>query len=93
MELPFGAQQDIDFMFTKLIVHDLRKSVSFYESVFGLIEMHRMEAKIDGRDVVEVVYQPTYKGGPLFILASFPGDMRPVRNESIIGFASGDFDA
>lgn len=93
MELPFGAQQDIDFMFTKLIVHNIGKSDDFYKSVFGLVEMNRMEQKITGRDVVEIVYQPTYKGGPLFILASFPGDIQPARNESIIGFASGDLDA
>ena len=93
MELPFGADQDIDFMFLKLIVHDIGKSEAFYKSVFGLVEMNRMEAKITGRDVVEIVYQPTYKGGPLFILASFPGDTQPACNESIIGFASGDFDA
>lgn len=93
MELPFGADQNIDFMFLKLIVHDIVKSEAFYKSVFGLVEMNRMEAKITGREVIEVVYQPTYKGGPLFILASFPGDTQPARNEAIIGFASGDFDA
>lgn len=93
MELPFGAEQDIDFMFTKLIVHDIEKSDAFYKAVFGLVEMNRMEANIAGRAVVEIVYQPTYKGGPLFILASFPDDTQPARNESIIGFASGDFDA
>jgi predicted enzyme related to lactoylglutathione lyase len=93
MELPFGSEQDIDFMFTKLIVHDIEKSDAFYKSVFGLVEMNRMEAKIMGRDVVEIVYQPTYKGGPLLILASFPENTQPARNESIIGFASGDFDA
>ncbi|GLV27088.1 VOC family protein [Sphingobium sp. Cam5-1] len=93
MELPFGAEQDIDFMFLKLIVHDIGKSEQFYKSVFGLVEMNRMEAKIVGRDVVEIVYQSTYKGGPLFILASFPEDTQPARNESIVGFASGDLDA
>lgn len=51
MELPFGAKQDIDFMFTKLIVHDIGKSDAFYyKSVFGLVEMNRMEQEITGRD-------------------------------------------
>lgn len=93
MELPFGAEQDIDFMFTKMMVHDLERSVEFYKKVFGLIELNRIEAKIAGRDVKEVVYQPTYKGGPLFVLANFPDDAEVARNELILGFSTGDFEA
>lgn len=60
-------------MFTKLIVHDIGKSDVFYKSVFGLVEINRMEQKITGREVIEIVYQPTYRGAPVFVLASFPG--------------------
>lgn len=93
MELPHGAGQDIDFMFTKLIVGDLEKTADFYQAVFGLIEMHRVEASIDGAGVSEIIYQPTYQGGPLFILARFH-DGRPSKpGEAMLGFAATDIDA
>jgi hypothetical protein len=69
VEIPSGRTLDVDFMFTKLIVEDIETSATFYTSVFGLVEMHRIEARIMERPVTEVVYMPTYSGGPMFILA------------------------
>ncbi|MCB2068055.1 MAG: VOC family protein [Erythrobacter sp.] len=93
MELPFGTTQDADFMFTKLIVGDLEQAAAFYGAAFGLVEMHRVEAQIEGRALAEVVYQPTYQGGPLFILGQYLDAEAPAGGEVILGFASGDVDA
>lgn len=86
--VPFGRSRDMDFMFTKLQVHDLEKAAAFFTSVFGLIEMHRMDAAIAGRKVTEIVYQPTYEGGPMFILAKFHDRPAASNNELILGFAA-----
>lgn len=92
-EIPSGRTLDTDFMFTKLLVNDLDKAATFYTSVFGLIEMHRVEAKIAGQPVSEIVYMPTYPGGPMFILAKFHTPPAAGTNELIMGFATKDMDA
>lgn len=90
MAIPFAKNGNTDFMFTKLQVKDLDKAVSFYSSAIGLVEMNRVEAEINGRKVSEVVFMPTYEGGPLFILAQFHDTQTPVANESILGLATKD---
>jgi lactoylglutathione lyase len=92
-EIPSGRALDADFMFTKLRVHDLDRAAAFYTSVFGLVEMHRVEAQIADRAVSEVIYMPTYAGGPMFILAKFQDEATPARDELILGFAVKDLDA
>lgn len=54
--------------------------------------MHRLEATILDRKVTEVVFSPTYQGGPLFILAKFHDQREPSGGELILGFASKDVD-
>ena len=93
MALPFGSDHDNDFMFVKLIVHDIGKSDIFYKSVFGLVEMNRMEQTLAGRAVEEVVYQPTYDGGPILVLLRFPDATQPALGETITGFSAVDVDA
>lgn len=92
-EIPTGRTLDTSFMFTKLLVHDLDKAASFYASVIGLVEMHRLEAVIGGRPVSEIVYMPTHTGGPLFILARFHDTVSPPGGETILGFPTDDLDA
>ena len=92
-QIPHGRTFDADFMFTKLLVNDLDKSAAFYGSVFGLIEMHRVEAEIMGRKISEIVYQPTYAGGPMFILGKFHDTSRPANDELGLGFSTKDMDA
>lgn len=91
--LPHGRSHDVDFMFTKLIVNDLDRAVEFYSGVFGLVEMHRLEAEITGRKVSEVVFMPTAEGGPMFVLARFHDRAGPATDETILGFAAQDLDA
>ncbi|WP_197412344.1 VOC family protein [Novosphingobium sp. Fuku2-ISO-50] len=92
-QIPSARALDTDFMFTKLNVHDLEAATAFYSSVTGLVEMTRVEAVIAGRPVTEVVYMPTYPGGPMFILAHFHDVTTPATGELIMGFASQDLDA
>lgn len=89
-QIPHAKTQDTDFMFTKLQVKDLDRAVAFYSSVIGLVEMNRVEAEIAGRKVSEVVFMPTYEGGPMFILAQFNDTQAPSVNELILGFATKD---
>jgi len=91
-QIPSAKALDTDFMFTKLLVSDLDTATTFYASVVGLVEMQRVEAVIDGRPVTEVVYMPTYPGGPMFILAHFHDAVAPSNSELIMGFASQDLD-
>lgn len=89
-QIPNAKTRDTDFMFTKLQVRDLEAAVSFYSSVVGLVEMTRVEAEIAGRKVSEVVFMPTYAGGPMFILAQFHDTEAPAGDELILGFATKD---
>jgi predicted enzyme related to lactoylglutathione lyase len=89
-QIPHAKTQDTDFMFTKLQVKDLDRAVAFYSSVIGLVEMNRVEAEIGGRKVSEVVFMPTYPGGPMFILAQFHDTQSPAANELILGFSTKD---
>ncbi|WP_420381796.1 VOC family protein [Novosphingobium sp.] len=91
-QIPSARTLDTDFMFTKLIVRDLDAATAFYASVVGLVEMTRVDAAIDGRAVTEVVYMPTYPGGPMFILARFYDVVTPATAELIMGFATQDLD-
>lgn len=83
---------DVSFMFTKLIVNDLESSAAFYSSVCGLTEMHRIEAEIAGRGVSEIVFSPSYSGGPMLILAKFKNTSQPASDEVMLGFASQDLE-
>jgi len=89
-QIPNAKTQDTDFMFTKLQVKDLGGAVAFYSSVVGLVEMNRVEAEITGRTISEVVFMPTYPGGPMFILAQFHDMQAAAANELILGFATKD---
>lgn len=89
-QIPNAKTQDTDFMFTKLLVKDLEGAVAFYSAVVGLVEMNRVEAEVGARKVTEVVFMPTYAGGPMFILAQFHDTQTPAANEVILGLATQD---
>ena len=91
-QIPAAKTRDVDFLFTKLNVHDLEAAVAFYTSVVGLVEMSRIEAVIAGRGVSEAVFMPTCPGGPMFVLARFHDSAGPASGEMITGFATGDLD-
>lgn len=92
-QVPFESAYDVNFMFTKLVVHDLELCARFYAAVFGLAELQRVEAEIMGRKVSEICYKPTYQGGPLLVLAHFHDSQGAAQQELILGFAAKDIDA
>lgn len=93
IELPHGQTLGMKFMFTKLPVNDLERSATFYTSVFGLVEMQRIDAQIIGRPATEVVYMPTHANGPLLILLKYH-DLPKRPNEAVIlGFSTDDLTA
>ena len=91
--MPHGRTLDTDFMFTKLVVHDLERAVQFYTSVFGLVEMHRLDAEITGRMVSEVVFMPTCEGGAMLVLLRYHDATGPVIGEQLLGFATQELEA
>jgi predicted enzyme related to lactoylglutathione lyase len=86
------AKSGVSFNFTKLLVGDLDKSAAFYGAVFKLEELFRVEDKIEGREIREVMYQPTHEGAATFVLLSFEDAPEPVVGETITGFTVADLD-
>jgi len=84
---------DASFGFTKLVVADLDKAAAFYKSVCGLTEQARVEDKLGGRAIVEIIYAPAYQGGASFVLLTYPDTPKPASGEVILGFATPDVDA
>ena len=80
------------FGFTKLLVTDLEKSAAFYTSVFGMNEQYRVHADIGGRDIDEILFEPTAPGGSMFVLLKFAGVTAPSSDELILGFVTDDVD-
>ena len=81
------------FGFTKLIVGDLDKAAAFYKSVCGLTEQARVEDRLGGRAISEIIFAPAYQGGASFVLLAYPDTPRPSSGEVILGFATPDVDA
>jgi predicted enzyme related to lactoylglutathione lyase len=80
------------FVFTKLVVGDLDRCAKFYEAVCGLKPQARIDAVVDGREITEIVYEPTAKGGANFVLFAYHDTPRPVTDETIIGFTTDDIE-
>lgn len=91
--MPHDKSLDTDFMFTKLMVDDLEKVGAFYATVFGLVELHRLDAKIVERPIKEIVYKSTYAGGPMFVLVKFLDAPKPGNDQLALGFSTKDLDA
>jgi catechol 2,3-dioxygenase-like lactoylglutathione lyase family enzyme len=87
------AASQISFNFTKLVVGDLDASARFYGGVFGLSELMRFDAEIEGRPIREILYAPTQEGGATFVLLAFVDAPKPAAGEVILGFTVGDLDA
>jgi predicted enzyme related to lactoylglutathione lyase len=84
---------DASFGFTKLVVADLDKAAAFYTSVCGLTEQARVEDRLGGRAIVEIIFAPAYQGGASFVLLTYPDTPKPASGEVILGFATPDVDA
>ncbi|MDD3798823.1 MAG: VOC family protein [Novosphingobium sp.] len=88
-----STAQKAHFGFTKLLVEDLDKTAAFYKSVCGLEETARVDAKIGGRDISEILFAPTADSAATFVLLKFLDAPKPTNDEVILGFQTGDIDA
>lgn len=78
------------FGFTKLVVHDLERSAAFYKAVCGITEQGRVDAKIEGRRIREIMFNATAQGGGTFVLLTFPDEPAVPPSEVILGFITKD---
>lgn len=81
------------FSFTKLIVHDLERAAVFYKEVCGVTELGRVESKIEGRRIKEIMFNATGQGGATFVLLAYPDDPAGPPAEVILGFITKDLNA
>lgn len=77
------------YTFTKLVVHDLEAMARYYGTVFGLQEIQRVTAEIDGSPIDEIILgaDGTYGG---LILLNWVGAPPPPAGEVILGFTTAD---
>ncbi|OCC25502.1 hypothetical protein MB02_02375 [Croceicoccus estronivorus] len=87
-----GQGRSTHFGFTKLLVDDLETTSAFYKSVCGLVETGRVDARIGGRAISEILFAPTADGGPTFVLLKFLDAPKPTNDEVILGFQTDDVD-
>lgn len=81
-----------EFQFTKLIVFDLEKTAAFYRDVCGLVELARVEEKIAGRSITEIVFKGT-DGDSLmaaFMLLKFHDAPKPSNSEVMLAYVTND---
>ena len=81
------------FGFTKLLVDDLEKTAAFYAAVCDLVEVNRVEDRIAGRPIREILFHATAEGGASFVLLKFVGAPKPTNDEVILGFQTPDLAA
>jgi predicted enzyme related to lactoylglutathione lyase len=77
------------YAFTKLVVHDLEGMARYYEEVYGLTELQRVKAEIDGSPIDEIILgaDGTYGG---LILLQWVGQPAATPGEVILGFTTPD---
>jgi predicted enzyme related to lactoylglutathione lyase len=80
--------------FTKAIVADLQAMAVFYQSVFGLKEVMRVQDAIAGEAIDEIILSPTGEmlPGSSFVLLRFVNQAPPQTSDSILGFMTSDLD-
>jgi predicted enzyme related to lactoylglutathione lyase len=81
------------YTFTKLVVADLDASARYYRDVFGLHDLHRVQASIGGAPIDEIILGKDggFDGG--LILLAFPGSPAPEPGAVILGFTTNDLPA
>lgn len=78
------------FGFSKLIVADLEKSVTFYKDVCGFTELARVDAEIEGRAIREIMFTTASPGAATFVLLNYPDAPQLVQGETILGIITSD---
>ena len=82
------------FAFTKLVVHDLEKSATFYRDAFGLHAVRRVREHIGVEEIDEIMLSadPRAAFGSLVLLKYRDRAASP-SGELVLGFTTGDLPA
>ncbi|MBJ18290.1 MAG: glyoxalase/bleomycin resistance/dioxygenase family protein [bacterium] len=82
------------FSFTKLVVDDLEKMSAYYQQVFGLKPLDRVQADIGIDPIDEIMLGKDSAFGPgSIMLLKFVDKPAPVPGAVILGFQTDDLDA
>jgi predicted enzyme related to lactoylglutathione lyase len=83
------------FAFTKLVVHDLEKSATFYRDAYGLHAVRRVRGERIGDEEIDEIMlaaDPQAAFGS-FVLLKYLGRAAPSGGELVLGFTTGDLPA
>ena len=88
------SQPRSSYAFTKLVVGDLEKMAAFYSQVYGLREVARVQERIAGAAIDEIMLGvgPDMSSGSL-VLLNFVDAPPPRNGEVILGFTTDDLPA
>ena len=79
------------FQYTKLIVHDLDRTAAFYRNVCGLVELMRVDEKVAGRSITEIVFKGTGDDPyASLMLLKFHDAPNPSNDEVMLAYVSDD---
>jgi lactoylglutathione lyase len=86
-------ESGVRYAFTKLVVDDLESMARYYGDVYGLREVQRVRADLDGSPIDEIILglDGAFAGG--LILFKFLERPAPGCGEVILGFTTGDIHA
>jgi len=83
-----------DFSFTKLVVQDLEAMARFYQDVYGLNAVGRVQEKIGGEAIDEIMLSAGSQVSPgSLVLLKFVDRRDTPRGEVILGFTTSDLPA
>jgi lactoylglutathione lyase len=79
------------YAFTKLVVDDLERMAAFYSQVYGLREIARVQARIAGAAIDEIMLSAGAELSPgSLVLLKFVDAPPPRNGEVILGFTTDD---
>ena len=88
------SQPQSSYAFTKLVVDDLEKMAAFYSQVYGLREIARVQERIAGAAIDEIMLGAGAEMSPgSLVLLKFVDEPPPRNGEVILGFTTDDLPA
>jgi len=79
--------------FTKLIVADLEKMAAFYQEVYGLEVIERIQSSIGADPIDEIMLGRAGEQTGVLVLLTFLEKAPPEQGEVIVGFVTEDVEA